>query len=92
VHPPATGDLLGYSDLNKQFHDLILTISGQATARSVLGHPRGQNVRHQYRLAMHPGRPNVSLDEMEKLGLDGSTLSDVKYAAIPNARGRRLST
>lgn len=59
----AAGDVLGYSDLNKQLHSLIRTLSGQATARSVLERLRLQNVRHQFRLAMHPGRPSVSLPQ-----------------------------
>jgi DNA-binding GntR family transcriptional regulator len=59
----ASGDVLGYSDLNKRLHEEILTISGQDTARTVLGRLRGQSVRHQFRLAMHPGRPNVSLPQ-----------------------------
>lgn len=59
----ASGDVFGYSELNKRLHDLILTVSGQDTARTVLGRLRGQSVRHQFRLAMHPGRPNESLPQ-----------------------------
>jgi DNA-binding GntR family transcriptional regulator len=59
----AEGDVLGYSDLNKQLHALIRDLSGQATARKVLERLRLQNVRHQFRLAMHPGRPAVSLPQ-----------------------------
>ena len=59
----AAGDVLGYSDINKRLHDLIMRISGQETACAVLGRLRGQNVRHQFRLAMHPGRPTVSLPQ-----------------------------
>lgn len=59
----ATGDVLGYSETNKRLHALILRISGQETACAVLGRLRGQNVRHQFRLAMHPGRPSVSLPQ-----------------------------
>ena len=59
----ASGDVLGYSDLNGELHALVLAISGQTTARTVLDRLRGQNVRHQFRLAMHPGRPQVSLPE-----------------------------
>ncbi|WP_405735246.1 GntR family transcriptional regulator [Streptomyces sp. NBC_01537] len=59
----ATGDVLGYSDLNRQLHALILAVSGQRTACDVLERLRGQNVRHQFRLAMHPGRPHVSLPQ-----------------------------
>jgi DNA-binding GntR family transcriptional regulator len=59
----AAGDVLGYSEINKRLHALILRISGQETACAVLGRLRGQNVRHQFRLAMHPGRPSVSLPQ-----------------------------
>jgi DNA-binding GntR family transcriptional regulator len=57
------GDVLGYSDLNRQLHALILALSGQSTACDVLERLRGQNVRHQFRLAMHPGRPHTSLPQ-----------------------------
>jgi DNA-binding GntR family transcriptional regulator len=59
----AGGDVLRYSELNKQLHALIIQISGQQAAREVLGRLRGQNVRRQFRLAMHPGRPSVSLPQ-----------------------------
>ena len=57
------GDVWGYSELNKRLHSLVLRVSGQRTAHEVLGRLRGQNVRHQFRLAMHPGRPSVSLPQ-----------------------------
>lgn len=59
----AAGDLLGYSELNKQLHALVRALGGQATARAVLERLRGQNVRHQFRLAVQPGRPAVSLPQ-----------------------------
>jgi len=59
----AAGDLLGYSELNKQLHTLVRILAGQTTARSILERLRGQNVRHQFRLAMHPGRASVSLPQ-----------------------------
>jgi DNA-binding GntR family transcriptional regulator len=59
----ATADLFGYSELNKQLHALVRTLSGQSTAIAVLERLRGQNVRHQFRLAMQPGRPSVSLPQ-----------------------------
>ncbi|MEV6790793.1 GntR family transcriptional regulator [Streptomyces sp. NPDC051320] len=59
----ATGDVFGYSDLNRELHSRILAISGQNTASAVLERLHGQNVRHQFRLAMHPGRPHVSLPQ-----------------------------
>jgi DNA-binding GntR family transcriptional regulator len=59
----AGGDLLGYSQLNQTLHRRVRELSGQQTAMDVLERLRAQNVRHQFRLAMHPGRPNVSLPE-----------------------------
>ncbi|RAJ59917.1 DNA-binding GntR family transcriptional regulator [Streptomyces sp. Amel2xB2] len=59
----ADGDLLGYSSLNQELHRRVREIGGQRTASRLLERLRGQNVRHQFRLAMHPGRPAVSLPE-----------------------------
>ncbi|MBT2231500.1 GntR family transcriptional regulator [Nonomuraea sp. NEAU-A123] len=59
----ASGDVLGYSDLNRSLHRRIRELSGQATAGGVLERLRAQIVRHQFRLAMQPGRPAVSLNE-----------------------------
>jgi DNA-binding GntR family transcriptional regulator len=59
----TSGDLLGYSELNRALHAMIRNLSGQHTARAVLERLRGQNVRHQFRLAMQPGRPAVSLPQ-----------------------------
>lgn len=59
----SAGDLLGYSQLNQLLHRRVLEISGQDTAAKVLERLRAQSVRHQFRLAMHPGRPAVSLPE-----------------------------
>jgi DNA-binding GntR family transcriptional regulator len=59
----AGGDVVGYSGLNQRLHRRIREISGQRTAAQVLERLRGQSVRHQFRLAMRPGRPQVSLPE-----------------------------
>ncbi|MGW5747101.1 GntR family transcriptional regulator [Amycolatopsis sp. NPDC003861] len=59
----AGGDVVGYSGLNQRLHRRIREISGQQTAAQVLERLRGQSVRHQFRLAMRPGRPQVSLPE-----------------------------
>ncbi|TDC71068.1 GntR family transcriptional regulator [Actinomadura sp. GC306] len=59
----AAGDVLGYSRLNERLHGRIREISGQRTAAGVLERLRAQNVRHQFRLAMHPGRPQESLPQ-----------------------------
>ncbi|MBB4685664.1 GntR family transcriptional regulator [Amycolatopsis jiangsuensis] len=59
----AGGDVVGYSGLNQELHRRVREISGQRTAAQVLERLRGQSVRHQFRLAMQPGRPQVSLPE-----------------------------
>jgi DNA-binding GntR family transcriptional regulator len=59
----SSGDVLRYSQLNERMHARVREISGQRTAAQVLERMRAQNVRHQFRLALHPGRPSVSLPE-----------------------------
>lgn len=59
----SRGDLLGYSQLNQELHRLVREIGGQGTAQGVLERLRAQSVRHQFKLAMHPGRPGKSLPE-----------------------------
>jgi len=59
----AAGDVVGYSGLNQELHRRVREISGQRTAENLLERLRGQSVRHQFRLAMRPGRPSVSLPE-----------------------------
>jgi DNA-binding GntR family transcriptional regulator len=59
----AGGDPVTYSALNQELHGLILTVSGQRAARGVLDRLHGQQVHHQFRLAMHPGRPGASLPQ-----------------------------
>ncbi|MFD0686077.1 GntR family transcriptional regulator [Actinomadura fibrosa] len=59
----AQGRVLEYSDLNRALHARIVEISAQRTAAAVLGRLRAQNVRHQFKLALVPGRPHVSLAE-----------------------------
>ena len=101
----AAGDLLGYSELNRQLHSLIRTLGGQATAQAILERLRGQNVRHQFRLAMHPGRAAVSLPQHLEI-IDALCTGDPDAAesavrrhlrsvidtlpAINNASGRRI--
>ncbi|WP_314173130.1 GntR family transcriptional regulator [Streptomyces winkii] len=75
----AGGDLLGYSSLNQELHRRVREIGGQRTASRLLERLRGQNVRHQFRLAMHPGRPAVSLPEHLAI-IDGICTHDPEAA------------
>jgi DNA-binding GntR family transcriptional regulator len=59
----AEGRVLEYSQLNQRLHSRIRELGAQPVADSVLSRLRGQNVRHQFRLALRPGRPQVSLPE-----------------------------
>lgn len=57
------GEMMAYSQLNSTLHDRIREIAGQPVAAEVLDNLRARNVRHQFRLALRPGRPQVSLPE-----------------------------
>jgi len=75
----SSGDLLGYSELNTRLHASIRELSGQSTARTILERLRWQTVRQQFRLAMHPGRPAVSLPEHLAI-IDALRLGDADAA------------
>ncbi|WP_327177362.1 GntR family transcriptional regulator [Streptomyces sp. NBC_01335] len=59
----ADGDPLTYSELNHQLHTCVREFSGQRTAVELLERLNGQLVRHQFQLALRPGRPQQSLSE-----------------------------
>ncbi len=59
----ADGNPLEYSELNRELHRRVGAISGQAVAVGLLDRLHAQLVRHQFRLALRPGRPEVSLPE-----------------------------
>jgi DNA-binding GntR family transcriptional regulator len=57
------GNALKYSELNRELHRRIGVISGQRIAVGLIDRLHGQLVRHQFQLALRPGRPEVSLGE-----------------------------
>lgn len=57
------GEVLTYSQLNTALHDRIRELCAQGVAAEVLDNLRARNVRHAFRLALRPGRPQVSLPE-----------------------------
>jgi DNA-binding GntR family transcriptional regulator len=57
------GDPMKYSALNRELHRLVREIAAQPVAAELLDRLNGQIVRHQFRLALRPGRPQVSLPE-----------------------------
>src|SRR5579859_4377838 len=59
----ADRDPLKYSELNRELHRRVGVISGQQVALGLLDRLHGQLVRHQFQLALRPGRPEVSLAE-----------------------------
>ncbi|TIC82684.1 GntR family transcriptional regulator [Nocardioides sp. GY 10127] len=59
----AGGEIMVYSGLNVRLHDKIRVMGRQDVAEEVLGRLLARNVRHQFRLALRPGRPQVSLPE-----------------------------
>ncbi|MFI6948043.1 GntR family transcriptional regulator [Streptomyces sp. NPDC050422] len=59
----ADGEPMTYSELNHRLHALIREFSGQQTAVGLLERLNGQIVRHQFQLALRPGRPQKSLGE-----------------------------
>jgi DNA-binding GntR family transcriptional regulator len=59
----AEANPLKYSELNRELHRRVGAISGQTVAVGLLERLHAQLVRHQFRLAQRPGRPEVSLPE-----------------------------
>ena len=59
----ADGEPLKYSEYNGQLHRRIREIAAQPVANDVLDRLNAQLVRHQFRLSLRPGRPQVSLGE-----------------------------
>jgi len=59
----ADANPLRYSELNRELHRRVGAISAQHVAIGLLDRLHGQLVRHQFQLALRPGRPEVSLAE-----------------------------
>jgi DNA-binding GntR family transcriptional regulator len=60
-------ELLRYSELNARLHAEIRETAGHATATRLIEQLRAQMVRHQFPLALLPGRPAVSLAQHERV-------------------------
>ena len=71
----ASAELMRYSDANARLHALIRSIGGHQTATGILERLRAQMVRHQFTLALVPGRPAVSLAQHERI-VDAITSGD----------------
>ncbi|WP_344621146.1 GntR family transcriptional regulator [Dactylosporangium salmoneum] len=62
-----SGEYRRYSDLNHRLHALVRRIAGHRTADGIIETLRGQLVRHQFMLALLPGRPQASLPQHEAI-------------------------
>jgi DNA-binding GntR family transcriptional regulator len=60
-------ELLVYRDLNASLHASIRDIAAHETSARLLQQLRNQTVRHQFSLALVPGRPSVSLPQHEAI-------------------------
>jgi DNA-binding GntR family transcriptional regulator len=60
-------ELLIYRDLNASLHASIRDIAAHETSARLLQQLRDQTVRHQFSLALVPGRPSVSLPQHEAI-------------------------
>jgi DNA-binding GntR family transcriptional regulator len=60
-------DVENYSRLNEELHVRIARIADQSEADAVLRRLNTQLTRFNRRLSLHPGRPNETLAEHEKI-------------------------
>jgi DNA-binding GntR family transcriptional regulator len=63
----ANSELLRYRDLNASLHASVRDIAAHETSARLLRQLRDQTVRHQFSLALIPGRPTVSLPQHEAI-------------------------
>ena len=63
----SAGEFRRYGDLNQRLHGLIRSIAGHHTADTIIETLRGQLVRHQFMISLHPGRPAISLPQHERI-------------------------
>ena len=61
----ASGDAIGYSELNPKFHQLIWSAARNPTAGRLVGTLKSQSLRYQYQTMLRPGRTERSLREHE---------------------------
>ena len=59
----AAGDLLGMSELNARLHGRIIDIANLPRVARLIDDLNAQNVRHQFRTVLAPGRPSQSMRE-----------------------------
>ena len=59
----GAGDLLGMSELNARLHGCIIDIANLPRVARLIDDLNAQNVRHQFRTVLAPGRPSQSMRE-----------------------------
>ncbi|WP_337458936.1 GntR family transcriptional regulator [Microbacterium sp. KHB019] len=72
-------DFMRYSELNSTLHSTLRDIANHSASTRVLEQLHGQMVRHQFRLFLVPGRPNLSLPEHLAI-IDGVCARDPEAA------------
>jgi DNA-binding GntR family transcriptional regulator len=60
-------DLLGMSEVNSELHKTLLEIAGHRTVARLIEGLQAQNVRHQFRTVLLPGRSQRSLEEHRRI-------------------------
>lgn len=58
-----SGQLLGYTKLNRRFHAVLRDVGGHAVASELVAQLRNRSAHHQYRLATLQGRASTSLQQ-----------------------------
>ena len=83
-----SGDLLKYGELIQQLHGLVAETARHAVAADLVGKLQAQLVRHQFRLSLRPGRPQVSLAELTDLveAVTGRDPDRAEAAAVAHFR------
>jgi DNA-binding GntR family transcriptional regulator len=77
----SDGEPVKYSEYNRELHRLVREIAAQPVANAVLDRLNAQLVRHQFRLSLRPGRPQVSLGEHLAI-IDGIARRDPAAAEV----------
>ena len=76
----ADADAIAYSQLNHRLHTALQAISGHEVARDLVQNLRNRGVQTQFRLALMPGRQNVSLEQHAAI-VDAVVAGDETVAA-----------
>ncbi|MBQ0855547.1 GntR family transcriptional regulator [Streptomyces sp. BH-SS-21] len=73
------GDLVSYTELNRQMHGQWISLAGPHPSGDLLARLNAQLIRHHFQLALRPGRPQQSLREHQAV-IDGIRARDPRAA------------